>query len=108
MVTSTGDGMNLVSYEYVAYQKERHGVLTRSELTGPAKSLHSSIDIDLRTAEELANSIYEAVTMKDEPTEQSFGKMLDYIGGRMEQGLWVCTVSEPIRSLPAGLTDSHR
>ena len=39
VVTSLRDGMNLVSYEYVACQRERHGVLVLSEFAGAAQAL---------------------------------------------------------------------
>ena len=40
LVTSTRDGMNLVSYEYVACQDGNHGVLVLSEFAGAAQSLY--------------------------------------------------------------------
>jgi hypothetical protein len=39
LVTSLRDGMNLVSYEYVACQSENAGVLILSEFAGAAQSL---------------------------------------------------------------------
>ena len=39
LVSSLRDGMNLVSYEYVACQKNRAGVLILSEFAGAAQSL---------------------------------------------------------------------
>lgn len=39
IVTSVRDGMNLVSFEYVVCQRERHGVLILSEFAGAAQSL---------------------------------------------------------------------
>ena len=39
LVTSLRDGMNLVSYEYVACQSENAGVLVLSEFAGAAQSL---------------------------------------------------------------------
>jgi hypothetical protein len=38
-VTSLRDGMNLVSYEYVACQRDNAGVLVLSEFAGAAQSL---------------------------------------------------------------------
>ena len=40
VVCSTRDGMNLVSYEYIASQQENHGVLILSEFAGAAQSLN--------------------------------------------------------------------
>lgn len=42
LVTSTRDGMNLVAYEYIATQQEKHGVLILSEFAGAAQSLKGS------------------------------------------------------------------
>jgi hypothetical protein len=35
--SSTRDGMNLVSYEYIARQEQRHGVMILSEFAGAAQ-----------------------------------------------------------------------
>jgi len=40
IVSSTRDGMNLVSYEYISCQQEKHGVLVLSEFAGAAQSLN--------------------------------------------------------------------
>jgi len=42
LVTSTRDGMNLVSYEYICCQQENHGVLILSEFAGAAQSLNGT------------------------------------------------------------------
>ena len=49
LVSSTRDGMNLVSYEYIATQQKRHGVMILSEFTGAAQSLNGSIVVNPRT-----------------------------------------------------------
>lgn len=43
IVTSLRDGMNLVSYEYVACQENKNGVLILSEFAGAAQSLGAGI-----------------------------------------------------------------
>lgn len=40
LITSTRDGMNLVAYEYIASQKDKHGILILSEFAGAAQSLN--------------------------------------------------------------------
>ena len=40
IVSSTRDGMNLVSYEYIVCQQNNHGVLILSEFAGAAQSLN--------------------------------------------------------------------
>ena len=42
IVSSTRDGMNLVSYEYIVSQQNRHGVLVLSEFAGAAQSLNGN------------------------------------------------------------------
>jgi trehalose-6-phosphate synthase len=42
IVSSTRDGMNLVSYEYITCQKEHHGSLILSEFAGAAQSLNGN------------------------------------------------------------------
>ncbi|KAK4941807.1 Trehalose-6-P synthase/phosphatase complex synthase subunit, partial [Elasticomyces elasticus] len=67
LVSSTRDGMNLVSYEYIACQQQRHGVMILSEFTGAAQSLNNgSLIVNPWNAEELADAIHDAVTMGDE------------------------------------------
>ena len=39
VVTSLRDGMNLVSFEYIACQEKNHGVLVLSEFAGAAQAL---------------------------------------------------------------------
>ncbi|KAL9620935.1 MAG: hypothetical protein Q9160_004588 [Pyrenula sp. 1 TL-2023] len=79
LVTSTRDGMNLVSYEYIATQSKRHGVLVLSEFTGAAQSLNGSIIVNPWNTEELANAMQEAVTMSDEQRAINFTKLHRYV-----------------------------
>ena len=79
LVSSTRDGMNLVSYEYIATQAERHGVMILSEFTGAAQSLNGSLIVNPWNTEELANSIHDAVTMSPEQRKQNFLKLERYV-----------------------------
>ncbi|KAI0148621.1 glycosyl transferase [Xylariaceae sp. FL1272] len=79
LVSSTRDGMNLVSYEYIATQRQRHGVMILSEFTGAAQSLNGSLIVNPWNTEELANAIHEAVTMSAEIREANFRKLERYI-----------------------------
>ena len=79
LVSSTRDGMNLVSYEYIATQRNRHGVLILSEFTGAAQSLNGSIIVNPWNTEELAGAIQEAVTMSDEQRLLNFNKLDKYV-----------------------------
>ncbi|KAJ9148655.1 Trehalose-6-phosphate synthase [Pleurostoma richardsiae] len=79
LVSSTRDGMNLVSYEYIATQRDRHGVMILSEFTGAAQSLNGSLIVNPWNIEELANAIHDAVTMSAEQREANFRKLERYV-----------------------------
>ncbi|MCJ1362251.1 Trehalose-6-P synthase/phosphatase complex synthase subunit [Acarospora aff. strigata] len=79
IVSSTRDGMNLVSYEYIASQQKRHGVMVLSEFTGAAQSLNGSIIINPWNTDELANALHDAVTMGDEQRAINFQKLDRYV-----------------------------
>jgi trehalose 6-phosphate synthase/phosphatase len=60
LVTSLRDGMNLVSYEYIACQTEKHGVLVLSEFAGAAQSLGAgSILVNPWNINDMANALCE-------------------------------------------------
>ena len=60
LVTSLRDGMNLVSYEYVACQKNNTGVLILSEFAGAAQSLGAgSILVNPWNISDMAQAIEE-------------------------------------------------
>jgi trehalose 6-phosphate synthase len=79
LVSSTRDGMNLVSYEYIATQRERHGVMILSEFTGAAQSLNGALIVNPWNTEELAGAIHDAVTMSAEQREINFKKLEKYV-----------------------------
>jgi trehalose 6-phosphate synthase len=73
-VTSTRDGMNLVTYEYIASQQKRHGVLCLSQFAGAAQSLNGSVIFNYWNLDEPASAYREAVTMDDEQHVLKFAK----------------------------------
>ena len=79
LVSSTRDGMNLVSYEYIATQQKRHGVMVLSEFTGAAQSLNGSLIVNPWNTEELAGAIHDAVTMGEEQRLLNFQKLDKYV-----------------------------
>ncbi|KAG9521423.1 glycosyl transferase, partial [Aureobasidium melanogenum] len=79
LVSSTRDGMNLVSYEYIATQQKRHGSMILSEFTGAAQSLNGSIIVNPWNTEELADAIHDAVTMGDEQRSINYHKLAKYV-----------------------------
>lgn len=79
LVTSTRDGMNLVSYEYIACQQERNGVMVLSEFAGAAQSLNGSIIVNPWDRFAVADAIYTALTMDPETRRANYEKLAQYI-----------------------------
>src|SRR5215468_8196169 len=79
VVSSTRDGMNLVSYEYIACQQKRHGVMVLSEFTGAAQSLNGSLIFNPWNTDELADAIHNAITMGEEQRAIRYQKLARYV-----------------------------
>ena len=79
LVSSTRDGMNLVSYEYISTQCENHGVMILSEFTGAAQSFHGALIVNPWNIAEMANAIHEAVMMGKEERSDKHAKLFKYI-----------------------------
>lgn len=79
LVSSTRDGMNLVSFEYIACQQKNKGSLILSEFAGAAQYLNGAIIVNPWNTEELANAIYEGLTLSKEKRNANFTKMFKYI-----------------------------
>lgn len=70
IITSIRDGLNLVSYEYVACQQGRNGVLILSKNTGAAVTLPESLHIDPTDTAGLAETIKRALEMDCDERER--------------------------------------
>ncbi|KAL4062134.1 alpha,alpha-trehalose-phosphate synthase t [Scleroderma citrinum] len=79
LVSSTRDGMNLVSYEYIACQQARQGVLILSEFAGAAQSLNGSIVVNPWDSQQVADAIHEAVTMDADKRAENHRKLFKYV-----------------------------
>jgi trehalose 6-phosphate synthase len=79
LVSSTRDGMNLVSYEYVACQQKKNGVLILSEFTGAAQSLNGSLIVNPWNTDEMSTAIADALTMPDEKRRVNHQKLFKYV-----------------------------
>ncbi|KAJ8072638.1 Trehalose-6-P synthase/phosphatase complex synthase subunit [Marasmius tenuissimus] len=79
LVTSTRDGMNLVSYEYIACQQAKQGVMILSEFAGAAQSLNGSIVVNPWDSQQVADAIHEAVTMDSETRAENHRKLFKYV-----------------------------
>ncbi|CAH7668450.1 family 20 glycosyltransferase [Phakopsora pachyrhizi] len=66
LITSTRDGMNLVSHEYVACQEKKNGVMILSEFTGAAHSLNGSLIVNPWATDQVSDAILSSVTMSDQ------------------------------------------
>ncbi|KAL2326848.1 hypothetical protein Fmac_020275 [Flemingia macrophylla] len=71
LVTSLRDGMNLVSYEFVACQEKKKGVLILSEFAGAAQSLGAgAILVNPWNITEVADAIKRALNMESSEREK--------------------------------------
>ncbi|KAJ5889193.1 hypothetical protein N7504_010003 [Penicillium tannophilum] len=69
LLTSTRDGMNLVSFEYVACQEQRNGVLILSEFAGAASFMREgSICFHPANKTEMSEAIFKALNL--DPAER--------------------------------------
>ena len=98
LVSSTRDGMNLVSnvlvfcnmfrphaffpkvsYEYIACQQERQGVMILSEFAGAAQSLNGSLIVNPWDSQQVADAIHEAVTLDADTRAENQRKLFKYV-----------------------------
>lgn len=80
LLTSTRDGMNLVSFEYVACQRERHGVLVLSEFAGAASFMaEGSIPFHPANTTELSEAIFTAINLSPEERKKKYEYLRDFI-----------------------------
>ena len=79
IVASTRDGMNLVSFEYIACQQKRHGSMILSEFAGSAQSLDGSIVVNPWNIFEMARAMHQAITMGELERTQRFEQMNGYV-----------------------------
>lgn len=85
-VTSLRDGMNLVSFEYIACQKKRKGVLVLSEFAGAAQALGAgALLVNPYNTDEVASALHEALNMPLQEREQRFDYMSTHINQHTAQ-----------------------
>lgn len=87
LVSSTRDGMNLVSFEYIACQEKNKGALILSEFAGAAQSLNGAFIVNPWNTEELSVAIKESLTLPEEKRDFNFQKMFSYIS-KYTSGFW--------------------
>lgn len=79
LITPLRDGMNLVSKEYIACQKDNIGMLILSEMAGAASELTESIIITPTDMDETSEAICKALEMPQKEKEQKVQKMQERI-----------------------------
>ncbi|KAL5537739.1 hypothetical protein UlMin_044569 [Ulmus minor] len=95
LVTSLRDGMNLVSYEFVACQQAKKGVLILSEFAGAAQSLGAgAILVNPWNITEVANAIGQALEMKPDEREKRHKHNFDHVTNHTAQEWAETFVSE--------------
>ncbi|CAH2037263.1 unnamed protein product [Thlaspi arvense] len=80
LVTSLRDGMNLVSYEFVACQEAKKGVLVLSEFAGAGQSLGAgALLVNPWDVIEVSSAIREALNMPAEEREKRHKVNIQYV-----------------------------
>lgn len=100
IVSSTRDGMNLVSFEYVASQQNRYGTLILSEFAGAAKSLTGAIIVNPWDTEGLAKCIKEALLMPESKRKQNFELSYSYVS-KFTASCWGLNFVNELRKIKA-------
>ncbi|KAF7316905.1 Glycosyltransferase family 20 protein [Mycena chlorophos] len=105
LVSSTRDGMNLVSYEYVACQQARQGVMILSEFAGAAQSLNGSLIVNPWDSQQVADAIHEAVTMDAETRAENHRKLFKYVN-KYSAAFWGSSFVREMGRIEAGEVNS--
>ncbi|CAG8073810.1 unnamed protein product [Penicillium salamii] len=80
LLTSTRDGMNLVAFEYVACQKERHGVLVLSEFAGASSFMsQGSISFHPANKTEMSEAIFDAISLDPAQRKSKYEYLRDFV-----------------------------
>lgn len=82
LITSVRDGLNLVSHEYVASQRDkspRYGALILSEFAGAAQSLNGAICTNPWNIDDVAEKMHLCLQMNDEERKENFEKLFGYV-----------------------------
>ncbi|KAG9234228.1 glycosyltransferase family 20-domain-containing protein [Amylocarpus encephaloides] len=90
LITSTRDGMNTTSLEYVVCQRDDHGPLVLSEFSGTAGSLKDAIQINPWDLSGVAYQIDLALTMDKETKRAMHGNLYNHVTTRTVQS-WAAT-----------------
>lgn len=106
LISSTRDGMNLVSYEYIACQQARQGVLILSEFAGAAQSLNGSLVVNPWDSQQVADAIHEAVIMDSATRAENHRKLFKYVN-KYSAAFWGSSFIKEMGRIDLG-SDSHQ
>jgi trehalose 6-phosphate synthase len=73
------DRLRKVSYEYIACQQARQGVMILSEFAGAAQSLNGSIVVNPWDSQQVADAIHEAVSLPAPQRAENHRKLFKYV-----------------------------
>jgi len=79
LVTPMGDGMNLVSKEYVASRVNNDGVLILSEMAGASKELIDALVVNPNNTAEVAETIIKAINMPLDEQKRRMQQMREMV-----------------------------
>ncbi|KAI9329561.1 glycosyltransferase family 20-domain-containing protein [Obelidium mucronatum] len=85
LITSLRDGMNLTSHEYVVCQEEKMSPLIISEFAGTYSSLGAALRVNPWDTQEVADAIYDALTMSEEEKASRWREMYAYVSTHTAQ-----------------------
>jgi trehalose-6-phosphate synthase len=71
--------MNLTSHEYVVCQSEKHSPLIISEFAGTYGNFSAALRVNPWDTAEVANAIFEALTMSEEDKQVRWDTLFKYI-----------------------------
>ena len=69
-----------VSYEYIASQRNKDGVLILSEFAGAAQSFNGALIVNPWNTDQLVNTIYEALVMDEGKRAANYDNLNRYLG----------------------------
>lgn len=79
-MTSSRDGMNLVAFEYIACQEQRHGVLALSEFAGASVFMaDGAVQFHPANIKEMVQGIYKGLTMSKEERKERYDRLEKFV-----------------------------
>lgn len=101
MITPLIDGMNLVAKEYIACQREHHGVLILSEFAGAAEELSNATLVNPYDAQAVAHCLTEVLAIPEEERRACNEPMRDRVM-KYDAQHWARTFIEQLSATDRG------